>query len=136
MVIDFWENLKVALCLACGQIMAKISQQNKQNRIEIYHQLCVLMIEPNAAKFHSCLQKFMSYLHAAFPQLFEYFKRTYVGRCKQWATCYKVGSIVNTNTFVEAFHRLLKVVYFKGKQKFNSGQTLAYSFPHCSQDDL
>jgi len=90
--------------------------EDRQKRIEIYHQLCVLMFEQNCTKFHSCLQKFMSYLHAEYASYFDYFKRNYVGRCEQWATCYRVGSIVNTNMFVEAFHRLLKVVYLNGKQ--------------------
>ena len=34
---------------------------------------------------------------------------------KVW-TCYRVGTVVNTNIHIEAFHRLLKVVYFEGKQ--------------------
>ena len=42
--------------------------------------------------------------------------RTYIKRCEQWATCYRIGCIANINMFTELFHRLLKVVYLDGKQ--------------------
>ena len=37
-------------------------------------------------------------------------------KVKEWATYYRVGTIVNTNMFVESFRRLLKVVYMNNKQ--------------------
>ena len=40
----------------------------------------------------------------------------YVPHIKEWATCYRVGTIVNTYMFVESFHCVLKVVYFNNKQ--------------------
>lgn len=55
-------------------------------------------------------------MHEQYPRYFDYFKRTYTSRCDQWATCYRIGAIVNTNMFAEAFHCLLKVVYLHGKQ--------------------
>lgn len=33
----------------------------------------------------------------------------------EWAACYRRDASVNTNMYVEAFHRVLKYVYFKGK---------------------
>ena len=47
---------------------------------------------------------------------YEEFYKYYVPKVKEWATCYRVGTIVNTNMFVESFHRLLKVVYMNNKQ--------------------
>ena len=58
----------------------------------------------------------MSNLHDHYFRFYEYFKRTYVKRCEQWASCYRIGCMANTNMFAEAFHRLLKVVYLEGKQ--------------------
>ena len=58
----------------------------------------------------------MSYLHENYIRYYEYFKRTYVNRPEQWATCHRIGCIANTNMFTESFHRLLKVVYLEGKQ--------------------
>ena len=40
----------------------------------------------------------------------------YAASKEQWATCYRIGTIVNTNMYVESFHRLLKVVYLNSKQ--------------------
>ena len=37
-------------------------------------------------------------------------------RFGQWATCHRIGTIVNTNMHLESFLRLLKVVYLEGKQ--------------------
>lgn len=48
-------------------------------------------------------------------RFFEYFRGTYAKRCGEWATCHRVGAIVNTNMHLESFHRLLKVVYLQGK---------------------
>ena len=90
--------------------------ENSQSRVEIYHQLRVLLIEQNKAEFHLKLQRFMSNLHENYFRYYEYFKRTYAARCEQWASCFRTGSIVNTNMFVESFHCLLKVVYLDGKQ--------------------
>ena len=44
----------------------------------------------------------------------DYFKRVYASQKNQWALCYRMGSI-NTNMYVEAFHRVLKYVYFHGR---------------------
>ena len=89
--------------------------EDSQSRIEIYHQLRVLLLEQNKAEFHLQLQRFMSHLHENYFRYYEYFKRIYAGRCEQWATCYRTGCIANTNMFTESFHRLLKVVYLDGK---------------------
>lgn len=89
---------------------------SSQCRIEIYHQLRVLLLEQNQTEFHMQLQRFMSYVHKHHFCYYEYFKRTYVRRCEQWAACYRIGCIANTNMFTESFHRLLKVVCLNGKQ--------------------
>ena len=70
-------------------------------------------------KCKSCyllLQKFMSQLHQNFFGYCKYFKTTYANRLEQWATCFRVGCVVNTKIFIESFHRLLKVVYLQSKQ--------------------
>lgn len=39
----------------------------------------------------------------------------YVKRKQQWTGCYRKSSFINTNMYVEAFHRVLKHVYMEGK---------------------
>ena len=90
--------------------------EKNECRIELYHHLRVLLLEQDKTQFQLQLQKFMSHLHTNYFRYYEYFKRTYVGRCEQWAASYRIGCIVNTNMFAESFHRLLKIVYLEGKQ--------------------
>ena len=47
------------------------------------------------------------------PDFAEYFKSTYCSHIEQWAMCYRVGTPMNTNMFLEAFHRVLKIVYLR-----------------------
>ena len=44
-----------------------------------------------------------------------YFKSYYVPRKQQWATCYRTFAGINTNMYVESFHRTLKYIYMKGR---------------------
>ena len=43
------------------------------------------------------------------------FEKYYAKIKEQWAMCYRVDCTLNTNMYVEAFHRVLKHVYMKGK---------------------
>ena len=47
---------------------------------------------------------------------FKYFNTHYVPHTRTWATCYRMGTVVNTNMFTESFHCFLKVVYLNNKQ--------------------
>ena len=80
---------------------------------EVYHQLRVLMMEKNKAKFTTLLTKFLSMNISNSPDFAEYFKSTYCSHIEQWAMCYRVGTPMNTNMFLEAFHRVLKIVYLR-----------------------
>ena len=87
---------------------------DKQSRIEIYHELRVLLMGNDESMFKILLQQFISSLDNQ--QRFQkYFKEHYCMRVQQWATYFRSGTIVNTNMFVEAFHRTLKVVYLQQK---------------------
>lgn len=99
----------------CGMWIG-LRESPSMNMLKIYHQLHVILLEQSKTQFHLQLQRFMSHLHENYFRYYEYFKRTYAGRCEEWAACYRVGCIANTNMFTESFHRLLKVVYLDGKQ--------------------
>ena len=62
------------------------------------------------------LQQLMSFLNEHHEKFYDYFCTHYVGKTSKWATCFRVGTIVNTNMFVESFHHLLKVVFLGNKQ--------------------
>ena len=44
-----------------------------------------------------------------------YFEVHYAKRCEEWAACYRKSANINTNMYVESFHRCLKHVYMKGR---------------------
>ena len=45
----------------------------------------------------------------------EYFQKEYVGKLEQWCYAYRRDSGINTNMYVEAFHRVLKHIYMHGR---------------------
>ena len=97
-------------------ILSHIS--NKTKHKEVYHHLRVLLEEGDEASFRLRLQQFMSWLSSD-PDLctfLQYFQREYAKRSEQWAPCYRIATVVNTNMAIEAFHRLLKVCYMEKKQ--------------------
>ena len=58
----------------------------------------------------------MSMLSSTQQQFYAYFKAHYAHRTEEWAACLRCTTVVNTNMHIEAFHRLLKVVYLENKQ--------------------
>ena len=91
--------------------------KNKETQLAVYHNLRVLMDEPDKAKFETLLTRTLQQLQVsdATQEFARYFTSTYVGRKQQWASCYRQNSIVNTNMHIEAFHCTLKYVYLGGK---------------------
>ena len=88
---------------------------NMQTRVEIYHQLRILLMENEERIFRVLLQQFISSLCGSEQRFCKYFKEHYCNRLGQWASYFRAGTIVNTNMFLEAFHRTLKVVYLQQK---------------------
>lgn len=89
---------------------------DKDDRVKVYHQLSVIMFETDLTAFREKLQQLLSFLSETHPSFSEYFNRQYAHRYPQWAGYNKADTIVNTNMFVESFHRLLKTVYLHSKQ--------------------
>ena len=79
--------------------------------------LWLLLEESDPKSFHAMLKNTITQLDdsPATCKFAEYFKAEYVKRPDQWAACYRKGCNINTNMYVESFHRLLKHVYMKGK---------------------
>ena len=92
--------------------------KSNEDQADIYYHLRTLLQENNEPKFRVMLQKFLTYLESKSDVYFKYFKENYcsVTRIKLWASCYRDGCTVNTNMFLESFHRVLKIVYLNHKQ--------------------
>ena len=87
-----------------------------KTQLLVYHNLHVLLMENEEANLRVLLQQFLSFLDKDQPEFLAYFKLTYCTCLEQWASCFRIGTTVNTNMFVESFHRLLNVVYLQQKQ--------------------
>jgi len=96
-------------------IRSMISDNKKQ--IAVYHQLRTLLEESSIVRFREMLQQSISWMltDPDLARFCQYFQSWYCKRIEVWAYCYRIGTPVNTNMSVEAFHRVLKVVYLEGK---------------------
>ena len=91
--------------------------QPKELQVQVYHHLMVLMEERSEVEFYKLLTHFLTYLSdEGLTSFLEYFQRHYCSRTMQWATYGRCYTTVNTNMNLEAFHRLLKVVYLHQKK--------------------
>ena len=91
--------------------------QSKEVQATVYHSLRVLLDETDCDTFELLLKATAEQLHAnATTQAFAaYFNQYYVKHKTEWAACYRKGAGLNTNMYVESFHRVLKHVYLCGK---------------------
>ncbi len=87
-----------------------------EHQMEVYHHLQSLLHEIEEGKFRALLQRFLSLVQHKTYRFYTYFKTHYCSRIEQWASYNRVKSNINTNMFLEAFHRVLKVAYLNNKQ--------------------
>ena len=70
----------------------------------------------NEAEFDEKLENFITRLTSKETESFkDYFITNYEHQKRRWGYCYRVGDCINTNMFVESFHRTFKYRYLKGK---------------------
>ena len=87
-----------------------------KDQIKIYNQLSILLNERDKAKFRITLQAFLTYPQTKHTHLFAYFTSNYCSWLPQWAICYCTQMTINTNMYLESFHRVLKILYLNHKQ--------------------
>ena len=88
----------------------------KDDMAEVYAALKTMQFEENESLFRKQLQEFCAWCKNTYPRFYDYFADTYVRHVEQWALCFRVGAGINTNMTTEAFHNLLKGLYFQRKQ--------------------
>ncbi len=91
--------------------------KDQMNQVSLYHILRTLMEEVDETKFIEVFHSAANYIktNEGFEQFLQYFENTYGNRHEQWALCYRKDAGMNTNTYTESFHRVLKYVYMKGR---------------------
>lgn len=90
--------------------------KNKESQVHVYHTLRILLDETEQKTFEVLLQNalFQWKNDEQLKEFHTYFISNYELRKREWASCYRKNAMVNTNMYVEAFHRVLKHVYMKG----------------------
>ncbi len=83
----------------------------------LYHNLRVLLEETNITRFEQLLEDTRKQLKSTKKtEVFsKYFEAYYATRKCQWAICYRKSAHINTNMYVESFHKVIKYMYLKGK---------------------
>lgn len=84
---------------------------------ETYKRLRILLEEAQEEAFERNLILVQEYLQCS-PKLesfHQYFQQFWPGRKQEWAFVFRKNCGINTNMYVEAFHRVFKYSYLKGK---------------------
>ena len=97
------------------QLNSKI--ENFAIEVEVYKQLRIVLEQTNEKLLDNYLSTLCERLHnSVVTNVFaNYFDRYWVPCKEKWGYYYRVGLGVNTNMFCEAFHRVFKYTYLKGK---------------------
>lgn len=93
------------------------SIKNKEKAALVYHNVRVLLEESNPEVFQPMLAQTLDKFKEC-PETEEfgnYFITHYSKRTQEWAACYRKAANINTNMYVESFHRTLKYIYLKGR---------------------
>ncbi|XP_065831991.1 uncharacterized protein [Oscarella lobularis] len=105
----------------------------------IYKQLKVMMQFKDKQSLHQLIAKSIIELKSrkATQAFGKYFEKEYASRAEQWAQAYRKGSKINTNMYLEAFHRTLKhgSSYMHGKVNRRMDQ-LVYVLLRFAEDQL
>ena len=82
---------------------------------EIYKMLRLVLQQTDVTSFQDYLSQLLERIPSLSLEFSQYFQREWSGRKEWWAYCYRKGMGINTNMMVEAFHRVFKYCYLKGK---------------------
>jgi hypothetical protein len=84
---------------------------------EVYKMLRMVLEQTNTSLFQDCVDALLLDLSSDKKKkdFRDYFKQEWLPNKEHWAFCYRLGLGINTNMFVEAFHRVFKRNYLGGK---------------------
>ncbi|XP_065683996.1 uncharacterized protein LOC124810355 [Hydra vulgaris] len=84
---------------------------------DIYKRIRFVLQLSDRKLFDDYLQSLMDYLQSSdSTKLFaEYFEKYWVNYKQIWAFCYRMGHGINTNMYMESFHKVFKYSYLQGK---------------------
>ncbi|CAH3020775.1 unnamed protein product [Porites evermanni] len=97
-----------------------------QTEVEVYKMFRTVLEQTSETLFEESLRGFIRRLSlpSKTASFRKYFEQEWVSRKQEWAYCLRVGLGINTNMFVEAFHKVFKYQYLKGKSNKRLGNLL------------
>ncbi|KAF8774308.1 uncharacterized protein LOC129985173 [Argiope bruennichi] len=104
--------------------LAKINSRFK--KITVYKTLRVLLKEPNLQSFTEMERNFVKLLEddPDTRKFKKYYSTYYSERLQLWAFCYRRHLGIQTNIYLESFHKVLKHIYLEGKKIKRIDKTL------------
>lgn len=110
--------------LVCTWHVDKAWKENLRQKIrdecsqgEVYQMLRTIVEHTDETSFEDDMNHMIDILQCdeSTTDFCSYFVEEWLPRKHEWAYCHRIGLGINTNMFVEAFHRAFKHVYLKGK---------------------
>jgi len=89
-----------------------------ENRALVYKGLRILLQETNIDRFIKLVDGFLVDVYGDddTKEFASYFENFYLKRVSEWAYCYRKASFINTNMYLESFHKMLKYYYLEGRK--------------------
>ena len=84
--------------------------------IDVNAALETMQYESDEGKFRKLHQECCAWCENMYSRFYTYFCDTYVKNMEQWALSFRFGAGINTDMTTEAFHNVLKGLYFERKQ--------------------
>ena len=90
----------------------------QENKSQVYKCVRLLLQSTDEEEFKALLKiTVQEFLGCETTRDFgNYFNSHYANRPQQWAYCYRKGLGINTNMYLESFHKILKHVYLEGRK--------------------
>ncbi|XP_065677422.1 uncharacterized protein LOC124808593 [Hydra vulgaris] len=90
---------------------------NLEMEADIYKRIRFVFQLNDKNLFDDYLNSLMGYLQSSIlTQMFaEYFEKYWVNNKHIWVFCYRMGHGINTNMYIESFHKVFKYSYLQGK---------------------
>ena len=98
-----------------AELMKKIGDTALE--AEVYKMLRMVLEQTSTRLFQDCAGALLAKLSSdpKMKDFHDYFVQDWLQNKEIWAFCHRLGLGINTNMFTEAFHRVFKRLYLKGK---------------------
>ncbi|XP_065678574.1 uncharacterized protein LOC124808557 [Hydra vulgaris] len=95
----------------------KKKKKNTEMEVDVYKRLRFILQLSDRKLLDDYLNSFMLYLQSftLTKSFAEYFQKYWECKKHFWASCYRIGHGINTNMYLESFHKTFKYNYLNGK---------------------